>query len=56
MSTVDHKARHMWARTPAGVRCAYIACNARPSPADVAKLDAEDALRAAMRIEIRYSH
>ena len=57
MSTVDHKARHMWTRTPAGmIRCAYMTCNARPDPADVVKLEAEDAQRQAMRIDIRYSH
>lgn len=56
VGTVDHKARHMWARTPRRVRCAYMTCNAPPDPADVAKLEVEDAQRLAMPIDIRYSH
>jgi hypothetical protein len=30
-------------------------CNARPEPAEIAKLEAEEAQRRAMRREIRYS-
>lgn len=56
MTTVDHKARHIWARMPVGIRCAYMTCNARPDAAEIAKLTAEEAQRAAMRIEIRFSH
>lgn len=53
MSTVDHQARHVWARMPAGIRCAYMMCNARPDAAAIAKLEAEEAQRRAIRVEIR---
>ena len=56
MTTVDHKTGHIWARMATGrIRCAYQKCNARPEPADVAKLEADEAARKAMRMEIRFS-
>jgi hypothetical protein len=57
MTTVDHKTGHIWARMAIGrIRCAEQFCNARPEPADVAKLEADEAARRATRKEIRYSH
>jgi hypothetical protein len=56
MTTVAHKTGHLWIRLHTGVRCAYMLCDAQPSPAEVAKLDAQEAQRRAMRTEIRYSH
>jgi len=44
MTTVDHNGRHIWVRTPVGVRCAYLWCNAKAEPADVAKMEGEEAL------------
>jgi hypothetical protein len=40
VTTVDHQGRHVWARTPAGVRCAYMMCSARPDAEDTALMDA----------------
>jgi hypothetical protein len=54
MTTVDHKARHVWASTPAGIRCAYMFCNARPEAA-IAKLEMEEGQGRAMRREIRWT-
>lgn len=57
MTTVDHEDRHVWGRTATGkIRCAHMTCNARPEPADVVKLEADEAARQATRKEIRYSH
>jgi hypothetical protein len=57
VTTVDHNARHVWARMATGtVRCAYLWCNAKPEPAEVAKLDADEAQRRATRIEVRWTH
>lgn len=56
VSTIDHKARHVWARTPAGIRCAYMWCNARAEPATIARLEGAGAQRRTMRIEVRFSH
>ncbi len=51
MSTVDHAARHVWAKTERGrIRCAYMACNAKPSPVDVQRL--EDEIAAATRTRV----
>lgn len=55
MSTVDHKASHVWARTPHGIRCGFMWCDARPEPAEVGKLETEEAQRRATRMEIRYA-
>jgi hypothetical protein len=56
MTTVDHKTGHIWTRTAGGkIRCAYQLCNARPEPADVERLEVDEAARKAMRTEIRYS-
>jgi hypothetical protein len=38
--------------TSGGIRCAYMMCDAQPSPAEVAKLEAEEAQRRATRIEV----
>ncbi len=54
VSTVDHKSRHIWVRTPSGTLCAYMGYNAKPEPTDVAKLEAEEAQRAT-RVEIRWT-
>jgi hypothetical protein len=57
VTTVDHNTHHVWARMATGrIRCAVMMCNARPEPADVAKLEADEAARQATRKEIRYSH
>ncbi|MDQ6794318.1 MAG: hypothetical protein M3067_05800 [Chloroflexota bacterium] len=56
MSTVDHKAAHFWTKMASGlVRCAYVGCPARPSPAEVEKLEAEIATAARMRIHLDMS-
>ncbi len=50
MSTVDHAARHVWAKTERGrIRCAYMSCNAKPSPADAQHLEDEIAVAARLR-------
>jgi len=52
MSTVDHE-RHVWARTDHGeVRCAHQSCPARPSPAELARLEDEIATAAPLRTTI----
>jgi hypothetical protein len=57
MTTVDHENRHIWAMTKTGeVRCAYQLCNPGPEPADVAAVEASEAARKSMPMEIRYSH
>jgi hypothetical protein len=57
MTTVEHETHHVWARMANGkIRCAHQLCNARPEPADVAKLEADEAAREATRKEIRFSH
>jgi hypothetical protein len=57
VTTVDHKTGHVWARMATGrIRCACQLCNARPEPADVERLEVDEAARQATRREIRYSH
>jgi hypothetical protein len=56
VTTVDHKVRHVWARTPTGICCAYMFSTARPEPAAIAKLETEEAQRRAMRIDVRWTH
>jgi hypothetical protein len=52
VSTVDHPA-HIWTKMASGqVRCAHIGCQARPSPADVERLDEEITTAARMRIAL----
>lgn len=52
MSAVDHEA-HVWAKPASGViRCGLMGCQARPSPADVERLEAEIAAAARMRIQL----
>ena len=56
MSTVDHAARHVWAKTERGrIRCAYMSCNAKPSPADVQRLVDEIAAAAQTRVTLDMS-
>jgi hypothetical protein len=54
MSTVDPGHRHVWTGTSLRtVRCAYMFCVARPSPADLARLRAEVASRRAISLDYR---
>ena len=56
MSTVDHAARHVWAKTERGrIRCAYMSCNAKPSPADAQHLEDEIAAAARVRVTLDMS-
>lgn len=55
MTTVDHKAPHLWIRLHTGIRCAYMLCAARPDAKAIAKLEAEEAKRGGIRREIRLS-
>ena len=56
MSTVDHADRHVWAKTDRGrIRCAYMSCNANPSPADVQRLEDEIAAAARTRVTLDMS-
>jgi hypothetical protein len=52
MSTVDHDA-HVCAKPADGrIRCGLMGCQARPSPAEVERLEAEIATAARMRIRL----
>ena len=56
MSTVDHAARHVWAKTERGrIRCACMSCNAKPSPADVQHLEDDIAAAARTRVTLDMS-
>jgi hypothetical protein len=44
-SSVDHKARHVWARTTSGIRCVYMTCNTRPDAPAIATVETEEAQR-----------
>jgi len=56
VSTVDHAARHVWAKTERGrIRCAYMSCNAKPSPVDVQRLEGEIAAAARVRVTLDMS-
>jgi hypothetical protein len=51
VTTVDHKTGHICARVASGrIRCAYMLCDAQPSPAEIAKLDAQEARRRDMKL------
>jgi hypothetical protein len=52
--TVDHRPAHFWTKMASGrILCAYMGCQARPSPAEVAKLEAEIETAARMRVQFR---
>jgi hypothetical protein len=52
MSGADHPA-HVWTKMADGrVRCAYMGCQAEPSPAEVERLETEIATAARMRIAL----
>jgi hypothetical protein len=54
MSTVDHGHRHVWTGTSLRtVRCAYMFCIARPSPADLERLRAEAAKQQPVALDYR---
>lgn len=56
MSTVDHGDRHVWTGTsPRSARCAFMTCNARPGPQEVARLAAEVADARNTRMQIDYA-
>jgi hypothetical protein len=49
MSTVDHGSGHLWTGdSPSTVRCAYMFCDAKPSKAELERLEAE--VEAARRV------
>jgi hypothetical protein len=51
---VDQKASDVWTKMSSGwVRCAYIGCQVRPSPADVERLEGEIVTVSKMRVTIR---
>ncbi len=43
MTTIDHKAPHLWIRLHTGIRCAYMLCDALPDAEAIARLEAEAA-------------
>lgn len=51
-----HNAPHLWIRLHTGVCCAYMLCAAEPSPAEIARLEAQEVRRRVFRTEIRLSH